>query len=597
MKQSVRELMRQPIPPLTDTLTACMRSVSPLLNGMQRLKAKLMLDLYGAAQAKQQQRLLALAREQSTNWCAEGLTRMWLSCRGGLPFTNNYVLLLQDDPQADSLSGRAARLMVAALTLHQRVHDRQLVPDMAANLPLAMEQYRRCFATHRLPRAECDEMVTVDGTHHVAVLANGQVYCVAVDQRHGPLAVKAVQDALDQIIGDTGILLENDQTAPSLFSALPRGEWAQVRTTLCKDEHNSQALSILEKALFVLCLDNGAAPGSLSGISATLRDGNHFNRYYDKSMQIIVMENGKAGLCFERAAVDGSVALGFAARLQQTSVALAADEAVDDTARARIRTRAVPWRVSPELTRRLQRARQTIAEARNQRGIESWVSTGIGARGLKALQLSPDATVQLALQVAIAEVTGRPLNIVEPVQTRHFAGGRMDFIAPVTAEAVAAVEALRSADGNAYRSAAAVRRALKAHQNLVLRAKSGRGLMAHLLALNAVQSADDAHKGWGLHDWQHGVFSHLDKGLKMLARQDVLASNGSGFEGVTAFGPIGPRPHMISIGYVIGDDQITFDLRADGRFNAHGRALRGAIENALRKISKLLEQCGQPHLH
>lgn len=58
MKPTARGLLRQPIPPLADTLNACIRSVSPLLNGMQRLKSKLLLELYGAAQTKQQQRLL-----------------------------------------------------------------------------------------------------------------------------------------------------------------------------------------------------------------------------------------------------------------------------------------------------------------------------------------------------------------------------------------------------------------------------------------------------------------------------------------------------------------------------------------------------------
>ncbi len=585
-----RGLLRQPIPPLADTLSACIRSVSPLLNGMQRLKSKLLLELYGAAQIKQQQRLLTLAREQGTNWCAEGLTRMWLSCRGGLPFTNNYVLLLQDDAHADTLTGRAARLMAAALNLYQHIDSHQLLPDMAASLPLEMEQYRRCFATHRLPHHECDEMVTVTGTQHVTVLANGQVYCLAVDLQRGPLPVNVIEQVLKRILEDAGTAPENDQAAPGLLSALPREEWTRMRGTLCQNEKNRQAISILEKSLFVLCLDSGATPGSLSGIAATLRDGNQHNRYYDKSMQIIVMENGKAGLCFERAAVDGSVALGFAARLYRESLALPADDVIVTTRQPLIRSRKVAWQISSPLAQQLQQARQTLGEMRNQRHIEAWVTAGIGAQRLKSLQLSPDAMVQLALQVAITEVTGQPLSIVEPVQTRHFAGGRMDFIVPVTAESMAVVTGLQNATSNNYRLAAEIRRAVKTHQNLVLRAKSGRGLIAHLLALNAVQATNPTQQVWSINNWRHDVLAHLDKGLKTLTRQDVLASNGSGFPGVAAFGPIGPRPHMLSIGYIIEDGQITFDLRADGRLSPHGRALRGAIEKALRQLERIIAQ-------
>ena len=62
MAQLLRKLPRQPIPSLADTLHACVNSVSPTLNSLQRLKSKLVFELYGATQAKQQERLLALAQ-------------------------------------------------------------------------------------------------------------------------------------------------------------------------------------------------------------------------------------------------------------------------------------------------------------------------------------------------------------------------------------------------------------------------------------------------------------------------------------------------------------------------------------------------------
>lgn len=258
---------------------------------------------------------------------------------------------------------------------------------------------------------------------------------------------------------------------------------------------------------------------------------------------------------------------GFAARLYRESVGLRTAEATAAAAQPLIRTRKAAWQISSSLAQQVQQARQTLNETRNQRHIEAWVTPGIGAQRLKSLQLSPDAMVQLALQVAVTEATGRPLSIVEPVQTRHFAGGRMDFIVSVTAESMAVVAGLQDANRNSYRLAAQIRRAVKAHQNLVLRAKSGRGLIAHLLALNAVRAANPAQPAWSINSWRHDILAHLDKGLKTLTRQDVLASNGSGFTGIAAFCPIGPRPHMLSIGYIIEDGQITFDLRADGRLS------------------------------
>ena len=587
MTHVIRNLPRQPIPPLADTLNACVRSVSPSLNSLQRLKSKLVFELYGAAQAKQQQRLLEMARRHPTNWCAAGLTRLWLSCRGGLPYTNNYVLLLEDDPHAQSLTTRAARLTVAALHLYQRIRAHALTPDVVANLPLEMDQYRRCYATHRRPHLHCDEVITVSGSHHIAVLIDGEVHCMAVDLQRGAPSVGAAQQAYDHILENSEAAAMND-LAPGMLTALPREQWARRRSELQKDSQNEQTLSLLEKALFVVCLDTGPAPGSMSGLTANLRDGNGHNRHYDKSMQIVVMDNGKAGLCFERAAVDGSVALGYAARLHHESLLLSTMEYAETPRSSLIRTRAAAWSLTPALKQRLCAAKKYISEARNQRGVETWTASQLGASRCKALDIGPDAVVQLAIQLATSEVLGEMPTIFEPVQTRHFAGGRMDFIVPATSESLAAVRALRDPATNPYSAAAHLRRAAKAHQNQILRAKSGRGLIAHLLALNAVQAEEAGSKGAEMSPWRHRVLPHLDKGVKTLLHQDVLAANGSGHQGVASFSPIGPRPHMLSIGYVIKENDITIDIRADGRFSAHTRALRAALDQALADVHEVL---------
>ena len=119
--------------------------------------------------------------------------------------------------------------------------------------------------------------------------------------------------------------------------------------------------------------------------------------------------------------------------------------------------------------------------------------------------------------------------------------------------------------------------------------KSGRGLVSHLLALNAVQAEESSREGPGIHaSWRHNLLGHLDKGLQVLLRQEVLAANGSGYAGIASFGPIGPRPNMLSIGYLINEDGITFDLRGDGRFRDQTRDLRAAVERSLQRIKRLL---------
>lgn len=112
-----------------------------------------------------------------------------------------------------------------------------------------------------------------------------------------------------------------------------------------------------------------------------------------------------------------------------------------------------------------------------------------------------------------------------------------------------------------------------------------------------MQAQDAARAGTGVRTWRDAVLSRIDEGLKAtLLQQDVYAANGSGHAGVAAFCPTAPRSPMLSVGYVIGDDGITFDLRSDGHPAARARALRAALERALAEIDKALSR-GQHIAH
>lgn len=592
MAQLLNRLPRQPIPALTDTLDACVSSVSPKLNSLQRFKSKLLFELFGAAQTKQQERLLSLMQEHPVNWCAAGLAQLWLSCRGGLPFTNNYALLLEDDPLADSLAERAARLITGALKLYQSVRTQALQPDVADEVPLEMGQYRRCFATHRVPHLNRDEVTSITGSQHIAVLIRGKLHYLVVDPQRAAVSLPAIQQALDYIVNHSESEGDDDvRMAPGMFTALPRDDWARLRLDMMKHPRNTQALMLLEKALFVVCLDVDVSPLGLPALSYNLRDGNCHNRFYDKSMQIIVTENGKAGLCFERAAVDGSVALGFAARLHRESLDLPHANEIERPSQTLVRMREVDWFITKALKRQMRATQKTINASRDQRDIETWTIPLVGLEVFKSLNISPDAFVQLALQLACDDVLGYVPNIFEPVQIRHFAGGRMDFIMPVTEESLAAVRSMQSAEANQFFASGQLHRAAKVHQGLVAKTKSGKGTVSHLLALSAVNAEESPHTRPGINSWRHLVLSHLDKGLQTLLRQDVLAANGSGYAGIASFGPIGPRPNMLSIGYLIKDTEITIDMRADGRFFEKSRELRAALERSMMRIKGLLNIC------
>lgn len=88
------------------------------------------------------------------------------------------------------------------------------------------------------------------------------------------------------------------------------------------DTAGSDSLFVMDSALFVVCLDH-VSPTTLadqsndflhgtSSVESGIQTGTCLNRWYDKSLQIIVCENGSAGVNFEHSHLDGHTVLRFA---------------------------------------------------------------------------------------------------------------------------------------------------------------------------------------------------------------------------------------------------------------------------------------------
>jgi carnitine O-acetyltransferase len=579
----------QPTPALSDTLARCKDNVAPSLTNLQRLKCQSFLQLYGLATKRHQRALAEATPGAGINWSAEGVKRLYLSCRGGLSFHNNYPVVLCDDPQAKSIVERAACLIVAALALHAEIREGTLAIETEGGVPLEMDQYRNCFSTYRIPQPVCDRHMSHADSSHIAVLVAGRVYKITIAADKRSVAPEDINLALARILQDVGRTRDtNDNPEPCMFTALPREYWARTREMMQQDEQNQQLLRVLNEALLVVCLDIHCAPATLAETLGLLRDGNAQNRYYDKTAQIVVFQNGKAGLCFEHAAVDGSVALGFAGQLQRRAHALHETYSFRSAPRKDepVAIEQLGWGIDARLRARLSIAQNYVLEKLGQRNLFAGSSSLGGRKRLQCNGLSPDATIQMAIQMAVNRLFGKGLNVLEPVQIRQFAGGRLDFVPTVTPESWAFVEAVQSGL-NGGLVAQRLHAAVRAHRDLIAQSKAGQGVMAHLLALSAVESPNDPVKGVHVQTRRQKLLAFLDQGLNLIINHDVMAANGSGVPEIAAFGTITSKPDSLGIGYVIENDAVVFDVRADGRYRERCSGLIAGIDDCLRTVTEI----------
>ncbi len=122
------------------------------------------------------------------------------------------------------------------------------------------------------------------------------------------------------------------QNAVGLLTTENRKIWNNLRQTLIKSNRsNAENLSIVDSALFVVCLDD-QAPKDLAELcgnflcggyemKAGVQVGTCTNRWYDK-LQIIVCADGEAGINFEHTGVDGHTVLRYAADMYTELVLL-----------------------------------------------------------------------------------------------------------------------------------------------------------------------------------------------------------------------------------------------------------------------------------
>lgn len=100
---------------------------------------------------------------------------------------------------------------------------------------------------------------------------------------------------MQQIIKDT----TSSGPAIGALTSDNRDAWTQSRKDLvAADAKNEALLETIQAADFVLCLDD-SKPVTRADVARGLWHGTGHSRWYDKSIQMIVFENGKAGFLCE----------------------------------------------------------------------------------------------------------------------------------------------------------------------------------------------------------------------------------------------------------------------------------------------------------
>ncbi|OCF59267.1 carnitine O-acetyltransferase [Kwoniella mangroviensis CBS 10435] len=631
------DLPKLPIPPLKETLKRYLRALEGLQTPEEHQKTKEVVEEFlteGGEGEKWQRKLEEYAKEKES-YIEEFWYESYLSHSDSVVLSLNPFFVLSSDvtPRAsDPQLSRAASLILSSLSFIHDLRNGYLQADTVRGTPLDMSQYGRLFATCRVPTDRGCRMEVHEQSKHIVVLRRGQFYWFdCLDSKDRPLLTdREILNNLEAIVKDADKTPVQSVASNSvgILTTESRKIWSSLRADLIKSNKlNASCLSVVESALFIVCLDD-AGPEDLAELCGNflcggykleggVQTGTCTNRWYDK-LQIIVCSNGEAGINFEHTGVDGHTVLRYAADVYTELVLLFAKtinpstpslfksklspfsksskqppkpedlEDGEEDPSFEIQPKKLEWKLTPDLLAGIRYAETRISDLICQNDSQALEFKGYGGNFIKRHGFSPDAFVQMAFQAAYYGLYGRVESTYEPAMTKAFLHGRTEAIRTVQPESVAFVKVFCSDHASVHEKVESLRKACKKHTQLTKECSQGLGQDRHLYAMYSLIQRDiqayHASRARGERQKPRVPALFKDPGYNLLGTSVLSTSNcGNPALRLLGFGPVTPEGY--GIGYIIKDEGISVCMSSK---HLQTRRLLQTLQAYLIEIQKML---------
>lgn len=496
-----------PLPPLEQTCARYLKTVEALLPAEEFATLSHQAATFQKSEGPVLQRWLKLKWLTSTNYVADWwLNYVYLRGRESVCINSNwYGVLSESDFPTHLQSARAASMVYNLVRIKCRLDDESWEPlNINGMVPFCMAQYEFAFSTTRIPGHEQDTLVKTEASEsrHIVVLHKGKFYKMNTFSPKSTrqltpyqlwLAIEGILSAKDEVNADEVFI-------PALTAA-NRTHWASVRSEFfLRDPVNRPILEVVEKALFVLALDSEPATATLTDECMQYFVGNGHNRWSDKSFCIVVTSHAKVGVHCEHAWGDAPI-MGHIIEQCSTSEEKRENYNEDGTIKKQpddidkqakgifnvYPAERLRFNVAPGLAEAAREAdkvyRKEIADV--DLCVERFKGYGKGFVK-KHGHVSPDAWIQLAMQIAYFRDQGRFDQTYESSMTRLFALGRTETIRSASTDSVAFVRAFEDPAVAREEKVKLLVKAANHHQHYSHLAMTGGGVDRHLFALYVV---------------------------------------------------------------------------------------------------------------
>uniref|UniRef100_A0A4W5LG76 Carnitine O-palmitoyltransferase 1, muscle isoform n=1 Tax=Hucho hucho TaxID=62062 RepID=A0A4W5LG76_9TELE len=480
-------LPRLPVPSVDNTITRYLESVRPLLDDEQYNQMEVVANDFKRDEAPKLQKYLILKSWWATNYVSDWWEE-YIYLRGRSPImvnSNFYTMDLLYVIPTHRQAARAGNVVHAMLQYRRKLERGEHAPLRALGVvPMCSYQMERMFNTTRIPGIETDFVQHLSDRKHLVVYHKGRFFKVWLYYGGRHLWPSELETQFQRILDDT----TEPQPGELKLAALTAGNrvpWARARLKYFSQGVNKASLEAIETSAFFLTLDDeahGYDPDKLRSLdlyAKSLLHGKCYDRWFDKSFTLIAYKNGKLGVNAEHSWADAPI---VGHMWEVILVLCSVDQSVVSTGcLVSCLSLSGLWSLLiPQCQEVIEDSYMVAKEIADDVDFHGCLFDVFGKGLIKKSRTSPDAFIQLALQLAQFRDKGEFCLTYEASMTRMFREGRTETVRSCTIESTAFVRAM---DDKNTKRLDLFRKAADKHQNMYRLAMTGSGIDRHLFCL------------------------------------------------------------------------------------------------------------------
>ncbi|WBW97468.1 choline/carnitine O-acyltransferase [Oceanirhabdus sp. W0125-5] len=553
-----KDLPSLPVPDLIETGEKFLQWIKPLVSEEQFGKSKEVLKDFLSSNNSTglilQKRLIKWNEETEGSWLKPFWDDMYLEYRDPIVINMSYFFKLK----IEHLKSKYSMPQIAGIItfelgkIYEEVANETLKPEKIKDTPLCMDQYKNILKATRIAKEKRDEYKIGDFNNkkqYIVILFKGNIYKLDISNEDGELIPSnKITNSIQNLINSN---FSKEGNNIGIITTASRDECSKIYREIKASKLNEENLSIIEDAIFAICIDEES-----KGLDETIRnllcsDGR--NRYFDKSCQLVMNLNGEIGFNLEHTAVDGSTWINILNRIN--NVLEKEDIIKEDVTKEEITNNSsikkLDWEISCDIQETLNKLREEHLKNNQDCHIEILDFIDFGKKEIKKLGASPDAFFHLALQLAQYRLFGTLRSTYEAVAVRTFNEGRTECTRPVNLKVLNFVKSFVDKKENYKVLNELMNDAFEAHINRIKDCQKGYGVERHLYGLLMM------YKHFGEELGINEVPAIFKDEAYLKLKHDFISTSGLGAEFIEYFG-FGPVVEDgFGVGYSIKNDRIS----------------------------------------